>query len=285
MNPDRVREPTILSYAAQRRDFVAGMRAMVPWLIGTAPFGLVIGVSAAQADIPTLAGWLTGPLIFTGSAQIATIQMLDAGAAAYAVIVTALVINLRLVLYSAAMARYWRGTPLWWRLLGGYLLVDPTFVVGTDRYDRVDPDDPESDRRRGHAHYLGGAVVLWVSWLAAIAVGAIAGAQLPAWLRLEFLIPLYLIGEIVPRLRVGSVASVEKRREVASRCAVLVAAGVALLCIGVPMHLGIAIGILAGVAAGVVASRGRAGRTVAPATVSTKGPVSTKGMVCTKEGS
>ena len=129
------REPPIFSYPAHRRDFVSGMRAMVPWLIGTAPFGLVIGVSAAQADIPTLAGWLTGPVIFSGSAQVATIQMLDAGAAAYAVIITALVINLRLLLYSAAIARYWRGTPLWWRLLGGYLLVDPTFVVGTDRYD------------------------------------------------------------------------------------------------------------------------------------------------------
>ena len=103
---------------AYRRDLLAGMRAMAPWLIGVAPFGLVIGVSAAEAGIPTLAGWLTGPTIYAGSAQVAAIQMLDAGAASYAVIITALVINIRLILYSAAMATYWRGTPLWWRLLG-----------------------------------------------------------------------------------------------------------------------------------------------------------------------
>ncbi len=223
----------MISYRAYRRDFVGGMRAMVPWLIGVAPFGLVIGVSAAQADIPTLAGWLTGPTIFAGSAQIATIQMLDAGAAPYAVIVTAMVINLRLILYSGAMATYWRGTPLWWRLLGGYLLIDPSFVVGVERYDR------ESDRRRGHAHYLGGAVVLWVCWLAVMAVGATAGARLPNGLRLEFLIPLFLIGEIVPKLR-----------QVATRRAVLAAAAVAVACLSVPMHLGIAIGIVAGIAAG-----------------------------------
>ncbi len=235
-----------ISFSAHRRDFVAGMRAMVPWLIGVAPFGLVIGVSAAQADIPTLAGWLTGPLIYAGSAQVATIQMLDAGAAAYVVIITAMVINLRLLLYSAAMAGYWRGTPLWWRLLGGYLLVDPSFVVGVERYER------EPDRRRGHAHYLGGAVVLWVTWLAALAVGATAGAQLPDWLRLEFLIPLFLIGEIAPKLR-----------QPAARRAVLVAAAVALLCLGVPMHLGIAMGIVAGITAGVAArpsTRPRAGK-------------------------
>ena len=54
---------------------------MVPWLAGVVPFGLVIGVSAAQADIPALAGWLTGPLIYAGSSQVATIGMLDARAA------------------------------------------------------------------------------------------------------------------------------------------------------------------------------------------------------------
>ena len=58
----------------------------------------MIGLSAAQADIPTLAGWLTGPLIYAGSAQVATIQMLDAGAAPIVVVVAALVINVRLLL-------------------------------------------------------------------------------------------------------------------------------------------------------------------------------------------
>lgn len=232
----------MIRLAAHRRDLAAGARAMVPWLVGVTPFGLVIGVSAAQADLPTLAGWLTGPLIFAGSAQVATIEMLDAGAAPAAVIATALIINLRLVLYSAAMSTHWRGTPLWWRLLGGYLLVDPSFAVGADRYGTGAGRYGAADNgRRAHAHYLGGAVLLWVTWLAAIAVGAAAGAQMPAWLRLEFLIPLYLIGEIVPRLG-----------QIATRRAVLTSAVVALLTFAVPMHLGIALGIVAGIAAGLV---------------------------------
>lgn len=224
--------------AAYRKDFLAGARAMTPWLMGVSPFGLVIGISAAQADIPTLAGWLTGPLIYAGSAQVATIQMLDGGAAPVAVIMTALVINLRLILYSAAMAAHWRGTPLWWRLLAGYLLIDPSFAVGIERYGRTD------DRRRAHVHYLGGAVVLWVTWLAAIAVGATAAASVPGWLHLELLIPLYLIGEIVPKLR-----------KVDTRIAALVSGGVALALLSVPMHLGIAIGIVAGIAASLLANR------------------------------
>jgi predicted branched-subunit amino acid permease len=226
-----------------RSDLTSGARAMVPWLAGVGPFGLVIGVSASQAHIPTAAGWLTGPTIYAGSAQVAAIQMLDAKAAPVAVIITVLVINLRLVLYSAAMSRYWRGTPLWWRLLGGYLLVDPSFVVGSERYAT------EPDRRRAHAHYLGGAVVLWFGWLGAIALGATLGASVPAGLHLELLVPLFLIGEIVPKLRMKS-----------ARWAVVVSVVVALACLTVPMHLGIAIGIVAGMTAGQLAIRRPAAR-------------------------
>src|SRR5918994_1374359 len=147
-------------------DFAAGARAMVPWLAGVAPFGLVIGVSAAQADIPTLAGWLTGPTIYAGSSQVAAIEMLDAGSAPVVVVITALVINLRLILYSGAIATYWRGTPRWWRALAAYLLVDPSFVVGIDRYQRP------GDRDDAHTYYLGGAITLWVTWLLALRAAA-----------------------------------------------------------------------------------------------------------------
>jgi predicted branched-subunit amino acid permease len=217
-------------------DVAAGARAMAPWLAGVAPFGLVIGIAAARADFPTVAGWLTAPLIFGASAQIAAIQLLDAGATAATVVLTVLVINLRLVLYSAAMARYWRGTPLWWRLLGAYLLIDPSFVVGTERYAVAAPGQ---DRRRGHAHYLGGGLLLWVGWLAAVAIGATAGARIPESLHLELLVPLYLLGEIVPRLR-----------DLAPRRTALTSALVGLVCLNLPLHLGIVVAIVAGLAVG-----------------------------------
>ena len=223
------------------RDLASGARAMAPWLAGVAPFGLVIGVAAAKADIATGAGWFTGPTIYGGSAQIAAIHLLDAGAAAVTVITTVLVINLRLVLYSAALANYWRGTPLWWRLLAGYLLVDPSFAVGIERYAT------EPGRRRGHLHYLGGAVVLWVGWMVALAVGAFAGASVPEAMHLELLVPIYLIGVVVPQVRAR-----------ATRRAVLVSAASAVALIAAPLHLGIAIGIVAGLVAGALPVRPRA---------------------------
>ena len=227
----------MISLRADRREIAAGARAMMPWLAGVVPFGLVIGVSAAQAEIPTLAGWLTGPLVYSGSAQLAAIGMLNAGAAPMVVVAAALVINVRLIFYSATMARHWRGTPRWWQFLAAYLLIDPSFAVGLDGYERL-------GRGRGHAHYLGGAVLLWVSWLAAIGAGATVGAGLPAWLHLEFVTPLFLVGEVARKL-----ASPALRR------AIFAAATVALLALSAPLQLGIVLAIAAGITAGLTAQR------------------------------
>lgn len=242
---------------------------MLPWLVAVAPFGLIIGVTAGQASVPSSVGWFTGPAIYGGSAQIAAIQLLDGGAAAVSVIATVLVINLRLVLYSAALARYWRGTPLWWRLLAGYLLIDPSFVVGIRRYEdhraahaaarrgdqRLTPDAVSGELRSAHAFYLGAAVVLWVGWLAMLGVGAVVGASVPEGLHLELLMPLYLLGQVVPSLR-----------QRATRRAVLVSSGVAGACIAAPLNLGVVVGITAGLAAGYLTSlRDHPGPTAPPA--------------------
>jgi predicted branched-subunit amino acid permease len=110
--------------------------------------------------------------------------------------------------------------------------VDPSFVVGSRRY----ADSPRSAAalRSSHAYYLAGAAVLWVGWLAALGVGAVAGSSVPAGLHLELLVPLYLLGQIMPNLRQATTLS-----------GVVAAAGVAA-----PLHLGIAVGIVVGLVAG-----------------------------------
>jgi len=216
-------------------DVAGGVRAMAPWLLGVGPYGLVIGVAAAQHHIPTAAGLLTGPAIYSGSAQVATIELLGAGAAPGIVIATALAINARLLVYSGAMAAHWRDTPRWWRALAAYLLVDPSFAVGVARYEQP------GDRAAAHRHYLGGAVALWLVWLLAMAVGASVGAQLPAGVHLEFVVPLFLAGEVAVRLTSRAV-----------RRAALVAAAAAVAGYAVPLHVGVVAAIALGIAVGVM---------------------------------
>jgi predicted branched-subunit amino acid permease len=231
----------------RRHHLLAGGRAMLPWLLGVTPFGLVIGVSAARADIPTLAGWLTGPLIFGGSAQVATIQLLDSGAAPAVAIVAGLAVNLRLVLYSATMARHWQGAPRWWQALAAALLIDPTLAVGADGYRRA------STPGHGHLHYMGGAVILLATWVGAITAGATLGTALPDALQLELVIPLFLVGEVVPRLS-----------DRGTRRGVGVAVALGGLGTWVPLHLGVLLAIGAGVAAALVPTRTATVATVDP---------------------
>ena len=195
---------------------------------------------ARATHIPTAAGWLTGPLIYSGSAQMATIQLLDAGATPLVVIATVLMINARLVVYSGAMAAHWQDMPRRWRALAAYLLVDPSFAVGIDRYEQP------GDRLAAHRHYLGGALALWVVWLLAIALGASVGAQLPAGLHLEFVAPLFLLGEVTVRLT-----------SPAMRRAAFTAATVAVVAYSAPLHIGPVAAIAAGLAAGLVTQEAR----------------------------
>jgi predicted branched-subunit amino acid permease len=206
-----------------------GARSMAPWLVGIAPLGFVIGVTTARADIPAGAGWLAGPLIFSAGAQAATIQLLDRHATALVVIAGGLSVNLRLILYSGALARYWRGRPVWWNALAAYTLVDPSAAVALEAYQRSD------DQAYGDAHYVGAAATLAVAWLTSIALGATVGAALPRGLQLEFVIPLYLVGQLLRRVD-----------DATAKRAVTVAVVLALMSVAAPLQLGTLIAISGG---------------------------------------
>jgi predicted branched-subunit amino acid permease len=193
------------------------------------PLGFVIGVTTARSDIPTAAGWLAGPLIFAGGSQATTVQLLDRHAAVFVVIAAGLIVNLRLVLYSAAMAPRWRTQPTWWKALAAATLVDPTAAVALEGYERY--DDPAC----AHAHYVGAAVTLALAWFVSLALGATFGTALPPGLHLEYVIPLYLIGQLVRRVN-----------DATAQRAVIVAIGVATVGVAVPLHLGTLAAITAG---------------------------------------
>ena len=177
------------------------------------------------------AGWLTAPLIYGGSAQVAAIELLSHGAAPVVVIIAVLAVNARLILYSASMSRHWDGAPRWWQALAAYLLVDPSFAVGTHAYEN------NRDVRSAHRRYLSGGIVLWLAWLAAVTIGALAGSHLPTGLHLEIVIPLFLAGEVACRTKTT-----------ATLFAVVTAAAIAFVASGAPLHTAPLLAIAGGLA-------------------------------------
>src|SRR5690349_16436034 len=84
---------------AVRTAALAGIRDAAPLVAGHLPFALVIGVTVAAAP-PVLARWLSTILIFGGSAQLITLELLDAGSPLLLVIGAGLVTNARILAYS-----------------------------------------------------------------------------------------------------------------------------------------------------------------------------------------
>jgi predicted branched-subunit amino acid permease len=223
---------------SSRAGMLDGMRAVAPLLIGVAPFGLIVGVTAAGTAIGVQLGYATSLIIFAGAAQLATVQLIDAGSAAAVVIGTALVINARHLMYSAALAPHFREFPGRYRFGLPYFLTDQAFVVSITRFN----EDTSPEYKRWF--YSGGAVSLFVTWQVTTATGVILGASVPESWSLDFAIPLVFLALLIPALRTRPAA-----------VAAVVGGVVAVLAHDVSYNLGLMIGALAGIVAGVVAER------------------------------
>ncbi|HSJ91696.1 MAG TPA: AzlC family ABC transporter permease [Ilumatobacter sp.] len=212
-------------------DVVAGVRAMLPWLVGVVPFGMVVGMNARTSDVELGVGLLTGATIYSGSAQLSAVGLLSEGAGVVVVVASVLIINARLILYGSSIGPHWRGMGLGYRAWAAYLLVDPSYVVGMRRYE-----DGSTRAGSAHVHYLAAGVTLWVAWHAAMLTGAVVGTGLPGWLPLQYAVPLFLLAEVVQvvRTRPGLTAAV-------------VAGTVAAFGTNLPLHSGLLLAVVAGV--------------------------------------
>lgn len=215
--------------------FREGIRAVAPLLLGTVPFGLIVGVTIAGTDIDNTAGWATSVIIFAGAAQLALIDLVDTGAIAAVLIATPIVINLRMAMYSAALATHFHKLSPLDRLWLPYLLTDQTFVMSMAHFR------PDEDPVTIKWYYLGVGTTLWTTWLLATSVGVVVGAEVPSGWSLDFTIALVFLALLA--------------RSIAARPALLAAVvggAVAVLSLDMPNGTGIMMATVAGVAAGSI---------------------------------
>lgn len=213
----------------------AGVDA-VTVILAYAPFGLTLGATLASTSVPGLIAWSSSPLLFGGAAQLVSVQLLDAGAGAVFVVLAALVVNARMLLYSAAIAPHAAGWPRRWRWLGAYLLVDPVYALASGRFGQ----DPGTSRQR-LTYYLTVGGIVWVGWMVLTGLGVVLAGALPASLDLGLAAPLTFLLLLVPML--------------SSRPAYVAAAAGgagALVASGLPLGLGLLVGAGVGITAGVI---------------------------------
>lgn len=222
-----------------RSQFLAGIRAELPIILGVLPFGLIYGVLAISAGLSPLLAAATSVIVFAGSAQFIGVQLISAGTPALVIWVTTFIVNLRHLLYSAAMAPHAAHLSRRWQLLLGYLLTDEAYVVTALHYDR--DHTPQENR---HWFWFGAGITLWTSWQLSTLAGVFFGTQVPESWSLDFTLALTFIGMVVPLCRYRP-----------NLAAALIAGAVGILTHAWPYRLGLMAATLSGITAGVLLER------------------------------
>ena len=215
------------------KNFWAGVRAEIPLLIGVFPFGMIYGALAINAGLSTAAAQMMSSIVFAGSAQFITTQLVREATPGLIIVLTIAVVNLRHMLYSASLAPYLASLSTRWKALLSYLLTDEAYVPTAIHYEKngVTP--------YSHWFLLGAGLALWSTWQVSTALGIFLGAAIPEEWSLDFALPLTFIAMAVPVLK--------------NRPAIAAAASagiVALAAYSLPYKLGLIVAALVGIAVG-----------------------------------
>ncbi|MBM3180041.1 MAG: AzlC family ABC transporter permease [Chloroflexi bacterium] len=216
-----------------RKAFWEGVRAELPLLIGVFPFGMIYGALALNAGLSTFASQMMSSIVFAGSSQFVTAQLVHDSAPGFVIVLTIAVINLRHMLYSASLAPYLKDLSFKWKALLSYLLTDEAYAPGILQYEK------EGVTPFSHWFLLGAGFSLWFVWQVSTALGIFIGAEMPKDWPLDFALPLTFIAMVVPILK--------KRPLIA---AALSAGVVALLAFHLPFKLGLILAALIGITIG-----------------------------------
>lgn len=177
-----------------REYFDEGVRSMAPLSLAIGVWGLVTGVAMVNAGMTMPGAFAITLFVYAGSAQLATLPLLVAGAPLLVVWTTALLVNLRFVIFSAASRSYFVKLPWQQRLVAGYLNGDLGFALFSRRF----ADDTERGTPEQFGYFYGGAITNWGAWQVSSYLGILIGGLFPSEWGFELAASLALVAVLIP---------------------------------------------------------------------------------------
>jgi len=223
-----------------RDAFVAGIRAVAPALVATSTWGLVTGVAMVKSGLTESMAVTMTLLMYAGSAQLTSLPLIAAGAPLWLIFAAGFVVNLRFVIFGAALHPYFRHLNWQRRLALGYFTSDMGFVLFMSRY----ADASQRGTREQLWYYIGTISPGWVTWQCASILGIVLATQVPTSWSLDFAAVLALLAITVPLASSRPVL-----------VSVLAAAATAWVGQALPLRLGLVAAVVAGIVAGMLAER------------------------------
>jgi 4-azaleucine resistance transporter AzlC len=174
---------------AAAAEFLRGARDIFPVLVATIPFGLVFGALAVKKGLSVAESVLMSGAVYGGAAQFVALEFWASPLPFWTILFSALAVNLRNVLYSAAVGRRMRHWTSAERYLGFTLLTDPAYAFA----------ELKGGERLSVPYYFGLGIPLYVNWIATTLVGAVIGNLIgrPETIGLDFLVTGYFLYLVV----------------------------------------------------------------------------------------
>lgn len=215
--------------------YLAGLRDGAPFILVAGPFAVLFGVLATEAGLNLFEVMAFSLAVVAGAAQFTALQLMQDNAPTLIVLISALGVNLRVAMYSAALTPYLGAAPFWQRVFVSYLLVDQAYALSHARFEAV----PDMTVPQRVAYYFGTCTLVMIFWFGCTFAGAALGTAMPAGVPLDFALPIAFLSMVAPMLRT-----------LPHLVAALTAIVLSLLAAGVPHSLGLLIGGISGMMAG-----------------------------------
>ncbi len=176
--------------------WMRGLTRALPIAMGYIPIGFAYGVLAQQAGLSAFNSFAMSLIVYAGSSQLIAVSMFAAGVPALSIVLTTFVVNLRHLLFSAAMSPHLKG----WRkpelAAFAYELTDESFALHSASVADGAKIPPKSEMLALNVT----AQASWVlgSWLGIVAGRLIADTQAFA---LDYALPAMFIALLVMQTR------------------------------------------------------------------------------------
>lgn len=211
---------------------------VLPLAIAVFQFAIAIGATIASSDVEPIAALAGTAILSAGASQLAAIELLDGGASVAVAAGTAILINVRFVLYGAGVARWFAGEPRWKRFTMVFPIVDQSFVLSERRFAEY------THPRWRIRFYTVVCSALFIFFLAGQIVGYLLGDLIPEAAGLQLAGPFVFAGLLAISLTGPTMTA----------CALGAAATIALTA-GLPGGSGLPLAACAGVGIGTVLTR------------------------------
>lgn len=166
-------------------DFLTGIKEAMVAAAGLIPFAMLVGLTMIEVGYSGGQAVFMSAVMFSGAAQLAAIELLAAGATPLVVVLAALTVNSRFMMFSASIAPHFARFSTRVRWLFAYLLADLHYALTIAKN--------EQEEISLFWYYLGSALGVYLIWVLSTLLGVLVGARIPDTLELDFTISLVFI--------------------------------------------------------------------------------------------